>query len=64
MLRESQQAFLQRINNPACPMRTTAATLAIQWPLEQLSGAEPSLAEKDAEAPLLDVLEAANEVFA
>jgi dTDP-4-dehydrorhamnose 3,5-epimerase len=38
--------------------------LAIAWPLEQLGGSEPMLAEKDAAAPTLAEAVAAGEVFA
>ncbi len=38
--------------------------LAISWPLEQLGGMEPLLAEKDAAAPTLAEAVAAGEVFA
>ncbi|MFM7550467.1 MAG: dTDP-4-dehydrorhamnose 3,5-epimerase [Cyanobacteriota bacterium] len=38
--------------------------LAIAWPLAQLGGSEPLLAQKDAEAPLLAEAMAAGEVFA
>jgi dTDP-4-dehydrorhamnose 3,5-epimerase len=38
--------------------------LAITWPLEQLGGMEPLLAEKDAAAPTLAEAVAAGEVFA
>ncbi len=38
--------------------------LAITWPLEQLGGLEPLLAEKDAAAPSLAQALAAGDVFA
>lgn len=38
--------------------------LAIHWPLEQIGGLEPLLAEKDAAAPGLAQAVAAGEVFA
>jgi dTDP-4-dehydrorhamnose 3,5-epimerase len=38
--------------------------LAIAWPLEQLGGAQPLLAEKDAAAPTLAEAMAGGEVFA
>ena len=44
-------------------LRWDDPTIAIEWPLERASVETPSLAEKDAVAPLLDVLKAGGEVF-
>ena len=44
-------------------LRWDDPTIAIDWPLERASVETPSLAEKDAVAPLLDVLKAGGEVF-
>ena len=38
-------------------------TIGIQWPLDQLVGAEVSLSEKDADAPTLDQARIFGEVF-
>jgi hypothetical protein len=40
------------------------AALAIAWPLDQLDGSQPLLAEKDAAAPGFAEVVAAGEVFA
>jgi dTDP-4-dehydrorhamnose 3,5-epimerase len=45
-------------------LRWSDHQLAITWPLEQLGGMEPLLAEKDAAAPTLAEAVAAGEVFA
>ena len=45
-------------------LRWSDPGLAIAWPLEQLGGMEPLLAEKDAAAPTLAEAVAAGEVFA
>ena len=45
-------------------LRWDDPTLQLAWPLEQAGVAHPSLAAKDADAPLLAELEAAGEVFA
>ena len=45
-------------------LRWSDHQLAITWPLEQLGGMEPLLAEKDAAAPTLAEAMAAGEVFA
>jgi dTDP-4-dehydrorhamnose 3,5-epimerase len=45
-------------------LRWNDPDLAIAWPLEQLGGAEPLLAAKDAAAPSLAEAMAAGEVFA
>ena len=51
--------------NKACEraIRWDDATIGIQWPLDQLAGAEVSLSGKDADAPSLDQAKAAGEVF-
>ena len=44
-------------------LRWDDPNLMIQWPLEQAGTTSPVLAAKDAEAPMLDVLDDSNEVF-
>ena len=44
-------------------LRWDDPNLKIQWPLEQAGATFPLLAAKDAEAPMLDVLDDSNEVF-
>ena len=51
--------------NKACErsIRWDDKTIAIQWPLDALDGAEINLSAKDADAPTLDLAKAAGDVF-
>ena len=51
--------------NKACErsIRWDDTSMDIRWPLDQLSGAEVSLSDKDAEAPTLNQAKAAGDVF-
>ena len=51
--------------NKACErsIRWDDKTIAIQWPLDALDGAEINLSAKDADAPTLDLARAAGDVF-
>ena len=45
-------------------LRWDDPTIGIDWPLESIGGAEPLLAPKDAEAPMLAEAQAADDLFA
>lgn len=51
--------------NKACEraIRWDDTTIAIQWPLDSLEGAEINLSAKDADAPTLDLAKAAGDMF-